>query len=287
MKSSHVYILYEQSFAEAGHISQRLQVDFDGTVRNMLEKSHYYPGVALVLGSFLCYMKSGHPDTPPPFPGIIVPEYFGCQEGKRHILDDIGFSEIFRALDFDLSIGDSQPFVTYFVELLEDPERSKTHVFDQQRYATTSKECLQLCLCSHRDYSKGALESVHRDKALCRSRPWLWRGRLGVHSRVRKGRHHIKFQQGKALKARGTIKWYDSFLYSPLGNEYRRVRIYKTILDFLPFFLERSAISLELAEVLRRRTFTTMGQNFPRRMRLAKEAMSRYLLRVESGVGES
>jgi hypothetical protein len=41
-------------------------------------------------------------------------------------------------------------------------------------------------------------------------------------------------------------------------------------------------ISLELANVLHCCTFTTMGQKFPQRMRLAKEAISRYLLRVES-----
>jgi hypothetical protein len=50
--------------------------------------------------------------------------------------------------------------------------------------------------------------------------------------------------------------------------------------------LEKSAISLELADVVRRRTFTTMAQRFPRRKMLAKEAMMKYLARVESAVGD-
>jgi len=252
----------------------------------MLEESHYYPGVALVLGSLLWHMKSEHPFTPPSSPWIIVPRHLGSQKGKLHALVDIGFSKIWRELCVGLSFSNRQPFVTYFVEFLEDPERSKAHVFDQQRYATTSKECLQLYLCSHRNYSKGALESAHWDKVLRRSRPSLWKRRLGIHSRVKKGRHHIKSQQWKALKAQSIREWRDPFPYNLLGNEYSRFCMYRTMLEFLPFLLEKSAISLELAEILRRRTFTTMGQKFPRRMRLAKEAMSRYLLRVESGVGE-
>jgi hypothetical protein len=66
-------------------------------------------------------------------------------------------------------------------------------------------------------------------------------------------------------------------------REYWRSLSYRCALDVLPFLLEKSAISLELAEVLRGCTFTTMGQRFPRRIRLAKDAITRYLLRVGLG----
>jgi hypothetical protein len=54
-------------------------------------------------------------------------------------------------------------------------------------------------------------------------------------------------------------------------------------LDLLPIFLENSANSLELAEVLRGCTFTMMAWKFPWRMRVAKDAIASYLFRVESG----
>ena len=174
-----------------------------------------------------------------------------------------------------------QDFFNYFADLLENPGRSKTHIFDQQRYVTATKECLQLCLCSHSKFSKRATESDYWDKALRRSRPSLWRRRLGVHGKLRRGRHYLKVQRLKSLK---TQTFLDPSV--PLENEYTRSLSYRWVLDLLPSFLEKSAISLELGEVLRGCTFTTMGQKFPRRMRLAKEAITKYLLRVESGAGE-
>jgi hypothetical protein len=79
-------------------------------------------------------------------------------------------------------------FFSYFTEFFQNPERSGTYFFDQQQYATTVKECLQLCLCSHRYFSKGVIESASGDVILRRNKPWLWKGRLGVHSRRREGR---------------------------------------------------------------------------------------------------
>jgi len=173
--------------------------------------------------------------------------------------------------------------LNYLAEFLKNPERSKTHFFDQQRYATASQECLQLCLCSHQKFSKGAMESAHRDNVLRRSKPSLWIRRLGVHSKIRKGRHHLKRSLKAQLEVR--IKAFESFPDNSPEQEYSLSFSYRWALDLLPFFLENSAISLDLVEVLRTCTFTTMGQRFPRRMRLAKGAIPRYLLRAESGVG--
>ena len=57
----------------------------------MLEKSRYYPGVALVLGSLLWYTKSEHSDLL--HLRVIAPSHL-CE---AHILDDKEISEIHDA----------------------------------------------------------------------------------------------------------------------------------------------------------------------------------------------
>jgi hypothetical protein len=197
------------------------------------------------------------------------------QRGGPHILDDIGFPGI---LGINSYIQGTREFLTYLTRLLQNPERSGTRVFDQQRYTTAAKECLQLCLCSYRDFSKGTAESGHRDKALRRNKPFAWIARMGVRSRIWKARHHFKVRDRE-------MQQHASFPENSPKHEYYRSLSYRWALDLLPFFLGNSAISLELVEVLRRCTFTTMAQKFPRRRRLAKEVIAKYLLRVESAFG--
>ena len=74
------------------------------------------------------------------------------------------------------------------------------------------------------------------------------------------------------------------FLAKRFKKEYCHL-VYKWALDLLPFLLEKSAVSLEIADVLRGCTFTTMALGFPQRMWVAKDAMRRYILRVESVMG--
>jgi hypothetical protein len=105
---------------------------------------------------------------------------------------------------------------------------------------------------------------------------------MGVYNRIRKGRHHFKVRQWNRLKAERVYE-YTSFPDNSPKHDYYRSLWCQSALDLLPFFLENSAISLELAEVLRGCTFAMMGWKFPRRMRLAKDATTRYLFRVESG----
>jgi hypothetical protein len=252
---------------------------------NVLENYHSFPGFALLLGSLLRYTNEGQPSTL--LPGIIGASYLARQRGEGHILDQTGFSEILGIHSNTPTIrAGADEFFTYFKELLESPERSETCVFDQQRYATAAKECLQLCLCYHHNFSRGATELTRRDRALRRSKPSAWITRLGVHSRIWKARHRLKVLQRKSFESRITIDQQTSFPQSSPEHEYCRSLSYRWSLDLLPFFLEKSAISLELAEVLRGCTFTTMGWKFPRRMRLAKNAISRYLYEVESAVGD-
>jgi hypothetical protein len=162
-----------------------LQGDFDKTLKDILGKSYHFSGVTLLLGSLLERMKIGDPRNSPT---TIAPLYLqGAFSGEFSGIVEIYPKKCMIFDDWRLE------FLNYFAELLENPERSKSHVFDHERYATASKECLQLRLCNH-------LKTSKRDMR---------------------------------------------------------------ILDQLPSFL---AISLELAEFLRRRTFTKMGQKFPRRV---------------------
>jgi len=245
-------------------------------LRNTLQNCCHFPGVALILGAILVleHKKIGHQYFP----------YSRKTITSLYPLDTLLRTEFSTIMTIYFKyVVTGNDFLNYLAQFLEDPQQSMTHVFDQQRYATTSKECLQLCLCSHHKFSKRALGLVHQDDILHRSKPWLWRRPLGIHSRIRKGRHHLKVRQQKLLKGQRRFDW--TLLLSKNRDrlfsdgfpehEYHRSLLYRWELDLLPSFLEKSAISLELAGVLRSRTFTTMGQQFPLRMRLAKVAITK------------
>jgi len=278
MHSSYIYYMI-QPFPEANHIYHRtFQADFDRMLCNALERYHSHPGFTLLLGSILRYMKftkDQYSDFPP---GLVASLYLLRQEGDGDILDDMGFSGVISNMG---GRPGTLEFLTYFIELLENPERSGSHVFDQHRYATAAKECLQLCLCSHHKFSKRVTELTLHDRVLLRNKPWAWKARLGIHSRRHRAMCHVAVQQWKYLKAWTYISQYASFPRSSCEHEYYRSFVYQWRLDLLPIFLEKSAISLELADISRTRTFTTMAQMFPQRMRLAREAIAAYLLRVE------
>ena len=221
--------------------------------------------------------------------GMVASLYLIRQRGEGHILDDTGLfgaNGISNVQAVYLLPGTPE-FFSYLTRFLESPERSGPSFFDQQRYMTATKECLQLYLCSHLKFSKGATESGPRDKDLRRSKPSAWIARLGAHRRIRKGRHRLKARQRKSLKVKIYISQYASFPKASPNHDYYRFLSYRWALDLLPFLLDKSSISLELAELLYGYTFTTMARGFPRRMRLAKEAIMKYLLRVEAGVGDS
>jgi len=245
----HTYIFIlstKQPFAEGDHLFKTLQPGYDRMIRNILEKYHDFPGFALLLGSLLWFLRAELRAKRPLYfmPGLMASFYLIRRRGEGCVLDNTGFSAIGSVHSVD-DIGILE-FLTYFEELLENSERSKTHVFDQQRYMIASKECLQLCLCSHHDFSNRATEFTHRDNALRRNTPWFWRGQLGVHSRIRKCRHHLKARQWNSFKGR-YVDQYASLPDNCLQHDYYRSLSYRWALDLLPFFLERSAISLDLA----------------------------------------
>jgi len=122
-----------------------LQGHFDRILGNILEKNSHFPGVALLLGALLEYKRIGYPQNNSPMTVVSLHPLF--------ILYGTEFWGI-MGLYVEKETPSHQDFLNYFADLLENPGRSKTHVFDQQRYVTTTKECLQLCLCSHSKFSK-------------------------------------------------------------------------------------------------------------------------------------
>jgi len=253
---------------------------------NVLGTYHSVPGFALLLGRVLRFTNEEQSQTL--LPEMVASWYLVRQWGDGHILEVIGCGGTLEILsDSNPTLLNLYPrFFTYLAEFLENPRRTGTHVFDRQRYTTAAKECLQLFLCNHNTFSKGATDFSRCDKALLRDKPSAWFRRRGVHSRIRKARHHFNVRQHELLEIHIHIDQYHPFPENSPQHEYCRSLSYRGSLDLLPFLLEKSEISLELAQALRSRTFTTMAQRFPRRMRLAKEAISRYLLRVESETGE-
>jgi len=268
-----------QPFPEAELISQTFRANFDKVLCDSLEKYRSCPGFSLLLGSITQYTNlRRHPLLVPP--GMVAYLYLDHQQGQGHILDDTGLSGIYTPT---IETSGTEEFLTYFIELLENPERSETNAFDQHGYVIAAKECLELCLCSHHKFTKGAMTPTRHDKVLLREQPWAWKLRLGIHSRIQKAIRQLTVQRWKSLKAwTHDIDQYPSFPHNSFMDEYYRFLSYQWRLDLLPIFLGKSAISLELANVLRTRTFTTMAQRFPRRMRLAREAIMTYLLRVDS-----
>jgi len=281
MYSPCIYYTMQRS-PEAGHICQTLQANFGRMLYNALEKYHSCPGFTLLVGSLLQYRHVNHHDQLLRYPlGLVASLYLVRQQGKENILDDMAFSAVQQP--YYLEVSGTQHFLPYFKKLLESPspERSGIYAFDQWRYVTAAKECLQLCLCNRREFSKRATQLACRNKDLLRNKPWAWKVRLGVCSRIWKSRHHLQARQRKSTE----IYQHASFPENSPLDEYYRILSYKWRLDLLPLFLEESAISLELADVLRSCTFTVMAQLFPWRIKLVREAITTYLLRVESAVG--
>jgi hypothetical protein len=266
-------------------VYQRLQIDFDRTLCSVLEKYHSFPGFTLLLvqgslGNFLWQRSQGrqhHIFSP----GMVATFYLVRQQGNGHILDDIGFSGI---LLFNAEKPGTREFLIYLALLLHNPERSGAGFFDQQRYMIAAKECLELYLCSHHKFSKGTTEFTHHDQELRRNKPFMWKAQLGVKSRIHKVRHHIKLLKYKSLKTRIFSHQGSFFSKKSPDHEYYRSLTYQWALDLLPVLLGESVISCDLANMLHRRTFTTMAQRFPKRSRWANEAIMKYLLRVESAM---
>jgi len=258
---------------------------------NVLEKYRSFPGFTLLLGGIFQCMSVEKPYTLDA--GIVASSYliqWQQEDLEGRILEDTGFFGVHKRMTNSrmntLYLPPNTPgFFSYLTEFLESPEQSGTHIFDQQQYVMAAKQCLQLFLCSHHNFSKGATHFAHHDKVLRRSKPWEWAARLGFHSRIRKGRHHFKVLWCSSMDLFHIVHQGQFFPENSPEYQHYQFLSYRWALDLLPFLLKKSAISLELADILHRRSFAMMAQKFPRKMRLAKEAIARYLLQVESAAG--
>ena len=244
---------------------------------NTVKKYHPFPGFTLLLGSILQYRNVKQSSDVWFPPGLVASLYLFRQQGEGHLLDDVGFSGISQPNGQEGGTGE---FLAHFTELLENPERSGAYAFDQHKYATAANECLQLYLCNHRTFSKGAPYLAYHDRVLLKKKPWKWKVRQGTHSRILKAR----WESFKRIKTQDTIYQRPYFPLSSSEQEHYRSLAYEWALDLLPIFLDKSAISLELADVLRTCTLRR-AQQFQQKMRLAKKAITTYLLRVNSAVG--
>ena len=159
-----------QLSSEANQIFQTHQVDFDRILCNVLEKYDSFPGFTLLLGSLFPSIKNMIELYYPPS-GMVAYLNLVRRRGEGYLLDDIRFHRITEVGGWS---NGTPEFLAYLTELLGNPERSGTRFFDQQRYTTAAKECLQLCLCSHHNFSKGVLKSSHHDRELRRNKPSAW-----------------------------------------------------------------------------------------------------------------
>ena len=228
MHSLYIYSMM-QPLPEADQIWRTFQADFERMLCNTLEKYHSYPGFALLLGSILQYRNVKHQSIFPP--GMVALLYLVRQQGEGHILDDMGLSGIYAS---NSPVIGAEAFFTYFIDLLRNTARSGTHTFDEQRCATAAKECLELWLCSHRNFSMEAKESACRDKELLRNKPWAWKTRLGVHRGIQRTMHHLTVQRRKLFKLgrKGTLQFLSP--RSPSEHDDYRFLAYQWGLDILP-----------------------------------------------------
>lgn len=162
--------------------------------------------------------------------GIVVLSYLIWQRGEGHTLDDrIVWSRQsnFSQWGHIFTIKHSRVF-SYLTNFLESPEWSWTHTFDQQQYATAAKECLQLCLFSHHNFSRGAAEFTCHNKVMRRSKPWGWIAWLGVHSRIRNERRHFTLLQRRSIDALGSIIYqHHPFLENSPKHQYCQFLSYR------------------------------------------------------------
>ena len=93
----------------------------------------------------------------------------------------------------------------------------------------------------------------------------------------------LTIQHGEEKNAKSFSTCRGSLPVAPSGVEGYRLALYEWALIVLPFFLESSELSLELADYLGdlgRSTFSMVSVRFPYLMRLAKVAISKYSMRV-------
>ncbi|KIM37526.1 hypothetical protein M413DRAFT_257021 [Hebeloma cylindrosporum] len=201
----------------------------------------------------------------------------GQNDGNEEFFEGMGFAGLLKTHSITSTIEPRGiEYLKYLYNLLEEPKRSGIYALNAQTFAGAVMECLSLYLCNRAFFQKRRSRFEPWRARRRRTSPWLWRMRFGPCNIYH--RNHPK--AGTFDRRRGSRP-----VASP-GLEDYQVALYEWALIVLPFFLENSAVSPDLAEHLSRSTFSINSVRFPYLTRRARLAISTYLLRVKVSQGE-
>jgi hypothetical protein len=195
-------------------------------------------------------------------------------EGNEEFFEDMGFAGLLKTHSITSTIEPRGiQYLEYLYDLLEKPERSGSYALNSQMFANAVRHCLELYLCNRRlEFQKRRSQCDRWYAGRRRETPWIWRVRFGTRSI-----YHPK-RPGQKAKSFNTCRGSRPVAFS--GVEGYQLALYEWALIVLPFFLESSELSPELADYLDRSTFLMVSVRFPYLTRLAKVAISKYSMRV-------
>ena len=196
-------------------------------------------------------------------------------EGNEEFFEDMGFAGLLETHSITSIIEPRGiQYLEYLYDLLENPKRSGAYALNSQMFANAVRECLELYLCNRRlKFQKRRSQCNRWYAQRRREAPWIWKVRSGTRSI-----YHPK-RLGQKAKSFNTCRGSERPVAFS-GVEGYQLALYEWALIVLPFLLESSELSLELADYLNRSTFLMVSVRFPYLTRLAKVAISKYLMRV-------
>lgn len=198
----------------------------------------------------------------------------GQNEGNQEFFEDMGFAGLLKTHSITSTIEPRGiEYLEYLCDLLEKPERSGAYTLDGQMFASAVRDCLDFYLCNRRLLQKRRSRCDRWHYRMRRTTPWLHRvrfGTLNVYHQKRPGRKTRVFNPSRGSRR----------VAFP-GVEGYQLASYEWALMVLPFFLENSVVSLELADYLSHSTFSIVSVRFPHLTRLAKVAISTYSIRAQ------
>jgi len=205
----------------------------------------------------------------------------GKTEGNAEFFENMGFAGLLNTHSITCTIEPRGiKYLEYLYDLLEDPKRSGDCALNGQMFANAVGECLELYLCNRHLLQKQRSQFDRRHATMRRTTPWLWRVRFGT-----RNAYHRNHPRRKTRAAFNICR--RSRALAPPGIEAFQIALYEWALIVFPFFLERSTVSLKLADHLSRSTFSIVSARFPYLTRLAKVAILKYSIRAKALVSHS
>ena len=244
-------------------------------VIDKLNKYRSYRSFGWSICSLQHFIRSKTRDSLIPYLASML--ILGKAEGNEEFFESMGFAGLLKTHSITSTIESRGiKYLKYLYDLLEEPERSGDYTLNGQMFASAVRECLDLYLCNRSFLQKQRSRFNRWRDGMRRTTPWLWRVRFGTRNRNHPWR-----------KIRAFNTCHGSRPLAPPGMEGFRIALYEWALMVFPFFLERSTVSLELAEYLSRSTFSIVSVRFPYLTRLAKVAILKYSMRAKAFVSHS